>query len=278
MNELNQPKISVITCTFNSEKFLEKALESVENQSYSQIEHIINDSDSNDATLEIIRDYIDRNGSRYTIKLIHCEPKGVGNALNVAAKHATGEIIHFLHSDDYYVDPNSLQKVARYFSENPEIVWLTGNFLIDWKGRRLVLPQTLILKPSLEIALSITNFISHENTFMRTEALHEYGGFNETKAIPVEYTLWLKLFKHHRPLIVNDEFAVFIIHKGSTSTGNIFKLMKALSRGFHAQRKVDILPFLGYYKEKKGYMKYKKIQKKVTKFRFIQLLGPFGLE
>ncbi|MEA3327666.1 MAG: glycosyltransferase, partial [Chloroflexota bacterium] len=122
MNKINRPKISVITCTLNSEKFLKKALESVENQTYKNIEHIINDSYSNDATLGIIQDYIDRNGTRYPIKLIHCEPEGVGNALNVATEHAAGEIIHYLHSDDYYVDAHSLEKVAGYFNENPDLV------------------------------------------------------------------------------------------------------------------------------------------------------------
>ena len=277
MNEKNNPKISVITCTCNSEKFLKQALESVENQTYKNIEHIINDSYSSDATLEIIQDYIDRNSTKYPIKLIHCEPKGVGNALNVATESASGEIIHYLHSDDYYIDTHALGKVASVFKENSELVWLTGNFVVEWKGRRIILPQTRILKPNLEIALSITNFISHENTFMKTEAVQEFGGFIENNDEPVEYTLWLKLFKHHRPLIVNDEFAVFIIHKGSTSTGNIFKLLKAVSRGFNTQRKVDILPFLGYYKEKKGYKRFKTIQGKIAKFRFIQLLGPFGL-
>lgn len=269
MNKINHPKISVITCTFNSEKFLKKALMSVENQTYKNIEHIINDSYSTDATLGIIQDYIDRNGTRYPVKLIHCEPKGVGNALNVATESATGEIIHYLHSDDYYVDTQSLEKAAKAFNENPDLVWLTGNFVVEWKGRRIVLPQTLILKPSLEIALSIMNFISHENTFMKTEAVQKYGGFIETKAEPVEYTLWLKLLKHHRPLIVNDEFAVFIIHKGSTSTGSVFKLLKAVARAFHTQRKEHVLPFLGCYKDKRVYKRYKFFIKKIANLRFL---------
>lgn len=263
------PKISVITCTFNSEKFLEKALESVENQTYKNIEHIVNDSNSNDKTLRIIQDYVNRNGNQYPIKVIHSEPKGVGNALNVATEYASGEIIHYLHSDDYYINAFALEKVARCFDENPDLVWLTGNFALEWKGKKIILPQTHILKPNLEIALSIMNFISHENTFMKTEAVQKYGGFVETKDEPVEYSLWLKLQKYHQPLIIDDEFAVFIIHKGSTSTGSVFKLLKAITRAYHTQRKEHILPFLGYYKEKRGYHQFKIFINRIANLRFL---------
>jgi len=53
MKTNNYPLISIITCTFNSEKYLKKALESVQNQTYKNIEHIINDSYSTDKTLNI---------------------------------------------------------------------------------------------------------------------------------------------------------------------------------------------------------------------------------
>jgi len=257
----NNIKISIITCTYNSEKFLSKALASIESQTYQNIEHIINDSYSTDTTLEIIQDYIKRNGSRYDIKLIQSQPNGVGNALNTATEIASGELIHFLHSDDYYVDDYAVERALGHFQENPDLVWLTGNFMVEWRDQRLVLPQTLILQPNLEIALSVMNFISHENTFMKREAVKAYGGFLESQTEPVEYSLWLKLFKDHQPLILNDEFTVFIIHNGSTSTGNIFKLMKAMRRAFHAQKNLQIIPLLGYYREKNYYRRLLSIKR-----------------
>ena len=129
------PTISIVTCTFNSEKYLENALLSVEKQSYPFIEHIINDSFSTDSTGEILKNYINRNNNRYPIKVIHTKPQGVANALNLATESATGEIIHYLHSDDYYESALTLERVASHFKNNPDIVWLTGNFLIEYKGR-----------------------------------------------------------------------------------------------------------------------------------------------
>jgi glycosyltransferase involved in cell wall biosynthesis len=268
-NQKNNLKFSIITCTYNSEKFLAQALASIECQTYPNIEHIINDSYSTDKTTEIIQDYIQRNQSRYEIKFIQSPPKGIGNALNTATKIATGEIIHYLHSDDYYLDERALERAVLHFTENPDLVWLTGNFVVDWKGRRLIIPQTHILQPSLEIALSVMNFISHENTFMKTDAVEKYGGFMENKTDPVEYSLWLKLLKDHQPLIVNDEFTAFIIHNGSTSTGSVFKLLKAMRRAFHTQKKEHVFPLLGYYSDKVYFKNIRMIIEKISQFASI---------
>lgn len=252
---LLNPKISIITCTCNSEKFLRRALESIERQTYKNIEHIINDSYSTDATLAIIRDYIERNKEQYTIKLIHTEPKGVGNALNVATQEATGDLIHYLHSDDYYLNENSLEKVAEKFSERPNLIWMTGNFLVEINGKRITIPHTKLISINPKIALSLMNIISHENTFVRREAIQTYGGFNETKDDVVEYSLWLHMIREHDPLIVNDEYTAFIIHKGSTSTGNILKFLKAIFRAFHTLTREKVFPIIGYYGDKKAYLK-----------------------
>ena len=253
------PKISIITCTYNSEDFLLRALESIEMQTYKNIEHIINDSFSTDASLKIIQNYIARNRDKYSIKLIHSIPKGVGNALNVATQEATGDLIHYLHSDDYYRDEHSLEKVAFKFRERPNLVWMTGNFLVEIKGRQFTIPQTHFIRLNPKMALSLMNLISHENTFMRREAIQDYGGFNETRNDVVEYSLWLHLIREHDPLIVNDEYTAFIIHKGSTSTGNIFKFCKAIIRAFHTLTKERVFPFIGYYGDSKFYLTLKKI-------------------
>lgn len=257
--------ISIVTCTLNSEKYLKGALESIENQTYKNIEHIINDSYSTDSTLEIIDEYIERNKGQYNIKFIQSEPKGVANALNVATREATGDLIHYLHSDDYYLNKESLEKVATRFKKNPDLVWLTGNFLVEVRGKRIAIPQTHLLRANTEKAISVMNIISHENTFVKREAVQTYGGFNESINDVVEYSLWLNLIKDHKPMIVNDEFTVFIIHKGSKSTGNLLKFSKAVLRAFHTQRKERVFPLLGYYADMSFYKLYRQIVKKVGK-------------
>ena len=263
---MNNTTFSIITCTFNSEKYLRKALQSIESQTYLEFEHIINDSHSTDATLEIIREYIERNKDRYVIKFIQTEAKGVGNALNVATREATGEIVHYLHSDDYYKDQTSLEKVASIFNQYPELVWLTGNFYVELAGKRFVIPQTALLRKHPETALSVMNIISHENTFIKRDYVQNYGAFNEGKNEVVEYSLWLNLIKDVKPLVIDDEYTVFVIHKGSTSTGSPLKFAKAIIRAFRTQRKEKVFPLLGYYPTNPYYLRARSFLRKIAKF------------
>ena len=68
-------------------------------------------------------------------------------------------------------------------------------------------------------------------------------------------------------MIVNDEFTVFIIHNGSTSTGSVIKFSKAILRAFNTQREEKIFPLIGYYEDKDFYKQYKKIIGKVKELR-----------
>lgn len=266
MTDKTYPLISVLTCTYNSEKFLEKALHSIEIQTYPYIEHVINDSYSSDRTPTIIADYIRRNQERYPIRFMQSEPKGVANALNVITPHARGDVYHYLHSDDYYVNESALERAASYFYKDPSLMWITGNFLIEIRDRQIVIPQTYFLRINAEKALSTMNIIHHENTFIKRDVIEKYGEFDEKPDSVVEYGIWLRLIKEHKPLVLDEEFTVFIIHEGSTSTGNILKFSKAILRAFHTQKKEKVFPLIGYYPDNDFYQFYQKIVKQTQEF------------
>ncbi|MFC1722054.1 glycosyltransferase [Patescibacteria group bacterium] len=246
---MGKPIISIVTCTFNSEKYLKGALDSIEKQTYKNIEHIFNDGYSTDSTLKIIEEYTERNKGKYPIKFYQSEPKGVANALNFAYPKATGDLIHFLHSDDYYISEDSLERVANYFVKNPKIKWITGDLQIEYKDRKFPLPVTRVLKLGTKRTLHSINLISHENTFMYTDLLEKYGGFNETVKSPVEYRLWLRMIKDHLPLVVNEVFTVFIVHPGSTSTSSALALSKGILECYDTLRKEKIIPVFGPIEE-----------------------------
>ncbi len=250
------PKITVVTCTYNSEKYLKKALDSVENQTYTNIEHIFNDSHSTDGTQKIIDDYIERNKDRYPIKVIKTPAKGVANALNMATPHATGDVIHFLHSDDYYISDDALERAAKYFKKDPKLLWITGNLPLEVGGTRININLVQIISINPKVIMSITNMMSHENTFIKTKELIKCGGFEETNEITVEYRLWLRMLKKSMPFLVNEEFTVFIINKNSTSTGSLLNFMHAIKESFDTKRREKVALLIGSYEERKFYKRY----------------------
>ena len=96
---MTNPKISVILSAYNEEKFIEKAIESVVNQTLKDIEIIIINDGSTDNTLSIINGYAN-DDSR--IKVIDQENIGLGASRNKGMKIATGEYVTFLDGDDWF--------------------------------------------------------------------------------------------------------------------------------------------------------------------------------
>jgi len=115
------PKITIITVTKNSEKFIERNILSVINQSYKNYEHIIIDGNSSDKTMQIINKYKGK-----LAKVISEDDEGLYEAMNKGIINATGEIIGILNSDDYFYE-NALQIVKDNFKANKNIDFLFGS-------------------------------------------------------------------------------------------------------------------------------------------------------
>jgi glycosyltransferase involved in cell wall biosynthesis len=108
----NKLKISVVTVTWNSVQALQSCLNSVANQSYINLEHIVVDGVSTDGTLDVISKNIER------IDIFVSERDcGIYDALNKGFKLATGDVVGILHSDDIYYDNCVLHRVANEFKD-----------------------------------------------------------------------------------------------------------------------------------------------------------------
>ena len=98
-------KVSVIVPVYNVEKYLRKCIDSIVNQTLEDIEIICINDGSTDSSLDILQSYA-KNDTR--IKVISQENNGLGFARNVGLKHATGDYIYFMDSDDY-IELNALE-------------------------------------------------------------------------------------------------------------------------------------------------------------------------
>lgn len=106
-------KISVITVTYNSEKYLEHCIQSVLSQSYKNVEYIIIDGASNDSTIDIVNSFEGK------ISHVLSEPDGgIYDAINKGIRLATGDVIGILNSDDFFSNNSVLEEVAKEFNNS----------------------------------------------------------------------------------------------------------------------------------------------------------------
>ncbi len=103
-------KISIITATSNSQNFIGSNINSINDQTYKNYEHIIIDNNSQDNTLEIIKN----NGKN--VKIISEKDNGIYDAFNKGIDLSTGEIISIINSDDYFADKKVLEEVSKVFN------------------------------------------------------------------------------------------------------------------------------------------------------------------
>jgi len=127
MNTTDSLKISVITVSYNSAKTIQNTISSVEAQDYPNFEYIIVDGDSNDGTLDIIK-----NHEHIIHKWISEKDSGIYDAMNKGLKMATGDLLILLNSDDQFSHSHALKEIARQY-QGPETILIADTLMI--KGR-----------------------------------------------------------------------------------------------------------------------------------------------
>ncbi len=217
---------SVITCTWNSEPYLEDSIQSVLGQDYPYVELVFVDGGSTDGTLKRIR------GLDHPHRLLENVSGGISRAMNTGIAVANGEVIAHLHSDDYYLRSDTLSTVARHF-QSSERRWLFGRIVRDVEG---TLHGEGFECPAYTYArLLRRNFIPHPATFVKRDLLASVGGFDTSLKYAMDYDLWLRLGKVDEPIQMEEELAVFREHSRSLSSTNRLPALRE-----------DLLVRLGY--------------------------------
>lgn len=210
-------RVSIVTISYNQGEFLERAIKSVIEQDYNDIEYIIVDPGSTDGSREIIERY------RSQIdKIIFELDDGPADGLNKGFRCATGEIFGYLNSDDVYL-PRTFKEVANFFRTNPttDVVYGHGYF-VDRNGT--------VLRRFYSDTFSVRRYvyggsvIMQQSTFFRREAFESVGGFNSNNRtwwdgeLILDFGLQRKNIKQ-----VDDFWSLFRIHDSSiTGSGRLY--------------------------------------------------------
>lgn len=118
--QTNYPRISIITPSYNQGAFIEATIRSVLLQGYPNLEYIIVDGGSTDQTIEIVKRYAD-----WITAWVSESDRGQSHAINKGLTTASGDILAYLNSDDYYL-PGALRRVAAYYHQFPQTDLLHG--------------------------------------------------------------------------------------------------------------------------------------------------------
>ena len=109
-------KFSIITITYNAEKFLPRTVDSVLAQRYADVEHIIVDGASTDNTLQVASDYMQRSYAAqngHEVRIVSEPDNGLYYAMNKGLQQATGDYVCFLNAGDSFPDGNVLDAIAK---------------------------------------------------------------------------------------------------------------------------------------------------------------------
>lgn len=252
------PRVSVVIPTYNCERYLAQAVESVLSQNDCDYELLVIDDGSTDNTRSVLEPYSDRLG------YIYQENQGVAAARNHGIKLAKGEFIAFLDSDDYFLSDKLAAQVARFDAEPNLGIVHSGWVRVDTDGQNLreIKPWEYIPKLSLETWLKWKAVLPSAMMFRR-HWLELVGGF-DPRFPPAEDTeiVWRLALKGcqagwlRRVTVAYRQHQQSAMHKGlpqakslSAALDNFFSLpdLPEKIRLMEGKVRYDTLVWLAWY-------------------------------
>ncbi len=208
------PSISVLTPCLNAVETLEECLESVREQEYPRLEHVLVDGGSTDGTLGVLQ-------AATGIRWISEPDEGRPDAANKGVALSSGQIVAWLNADDRY-EPGALRAVGEAFARDREAMWVTGYCrIIDAEGREIrqaITAYKNLLLRHFSFPLYVTqNFISDPATFVRRSVLEEVGPLDNRYPISHDYDLWLRVARRWTPVVLRRYLSSFRMTEGTLS-------------------------------------------------------------
>ena len=212
------PRITVVTPSFNQAAYLEQTMRSVLEQNYPNLEYIVVDGGSTDGSVDIIRKYEHR--LSYWVSE---RDRGQTHALNKGFGRATGEILAYLNSDDYYL-PGALEGVANYMRVHPDVALVHGRCrVVDTAGVKIGERFATITRYDEMLDLwdvwwKGRNFVQPE-VFWTKWIADRVGTFREELSWVMDYEYWARILRAGGKVgSVDSELACFRMQPNQKST------------------------------------------------------------
>lgn len=218
-------KVSIITATYNlvtkeRQNFFVEMFNSVHNQDYENIEHIIKDGGSTDGSIEFIKEIIDKYGKKNTV-FISEKDSGIHNATNIGIKESKGVYFTLMCDDDFYVTNDAVSLSVKALDESGADFSYAPIYILRNNSMELV-------KPSWKHCFFV-HPVGTATWFIKKSSLSEIKYFDESYKITGDYDLMMRmLLSGKRPVEVKKTISCFRF--GGISTTDIEQVHKEAMR------------------------------------------------
>jgi glycosyltransferase involved in cell wall biosynthesis len=184
------PRVSVVLCVHNGARFLERAVESIRQQTFEDFELVlINDGSTDESTAIVDR----LAAADHRIRAVHQQNQGLTRSLNVGLRLARGEYVA-RQDDDDISRPTRLSRQVDFLDRNPACVLVGSRYQkIDAAGQVIGRSHPPLSNLAIQFRLLRANAIAHSSACFRLTQVLDLGGYDEDLPVAQDYDLWCRL-------------------------------------------------------------------------------------
>lgn len=226
-------KVSIITVAFNSAATIAHCMQSVLDQSYSNIEYIVVDGLSKDNTLNIVREFEPLFAGK--MRWISENDNGIYDAMNKGLHMATGDVVGILNSDDFFTDNDVIEKVAQAFTDDKiDAVYGDVHFVRETNLSRCVRYYSSAGFRPWWLRFGIMP--AHPSFYARKEVFQKAGLYKTDYKIGGDFEMMVRLFKRFDIKTKYLPMVFVTMRMGGASTKNVGSRLTLLREDTRACR------------------------------------------
>lgn len=214
-------KVTVIIASYNNRETIPDTIESVCDQTYTDLEYVVVDGNSTDGTVDVLKQYDDQISTWVSEK-----DEGIYDAMNKGLNMASGELIGFLHADDFYASYDVIKDVVEMIeTENAEACYADlqyvqrndmENVVRKWKSG------------SYKSGEFLNGWMPpHPTLFVKKEIYDRYGGFKTELGTAADYELMLRFIHKHEIRLAYLQETIIKMRTGGESNASVINRLKA---------------------------------------------------
>jgi len=216
------PLVSILMPSYNAEKYIEEAITSILNQTFTDFEFIIIDDNSVDSTISIVEKY--KKLDDRIVLLRNTENLKMAKALNVGIKVAKGKFLARMDADDWSY-PDRIRKQVLYMQKHPEVGILGGSMeIINEKGKKIGRRDYSCTDVEIRSKVFRYSPFSHPLIMLRKSSLDKVGYYNSLYNPAEDYELYFRLGEIAKFANLSDALIKYRIVDKSMTTGSTKKM------------------------------------------------------